>query len=77
MSKYNDLEGVAAKFTFVVIFMVVLFGLSYVMAFPIKWLWNGLLPAIFGFKVITTNQAWGLIWLLSFLSPIRWSSIKD
>lgn len=77
MSKYSELNGGPEKFMFVVIFAVVLFALSYVMAFPVKWLWNGLLPAIFGFKVITTSQAWGLIWLLSFLSPIRWSSIKD
>ena len=29
-------------------------------AFPIEWLWNGLMPSIFGLHTIDFLQAWGL-----------------
>jgi hypothetical protein len=29
-------------------------------AFPIMWLWNALMPDIFGIKEISWLQAWGL-----------------
>ena len=29
-------------------------------AFPIEWLWNGLMPSIFGLHPIDFLQAWGL-----------------
>lgn len=35
--------------------------------FPTKWLWNWLMPALFGLKTITFWQAWGLLWLSSML----------
>ena len=45
--------------------------LSVIMAFPVKWLWNWLLPEIFGLKEISALQAWGLVFLLSLMIPNR------
>jgi hypothetical protein len=39
------------------------------MAFPVKWLWNWLLPEIFGFKQISASQAWGLVFMLQLMLP--------
>lgn len=44
-------------------------------AFPIKWLWNWLMPTIFGLKTITVWQAWGLMVLSGFL--LRSSSTTE
>lgn len=35
--------------------------------FPVKWLWNWLLPDLFGIKVIGFWQAWGLAVLCGML----------
>jgi hypothetical protein len=52
-------------------FLVLGFALSAVLALPIMWLWNGVVPAIFGLKLITFRQALGLSLLcnLLFKSP--------
>lgn len=41
--------------------------LSVIVAFPIMWLWNWLMPDIFGLKEITVWQAIGLNFLTSAL----------
>jgi hypothetical protein len=38
-----------------------------IMAWPIMWLWNWTLPAIFGFVQITYSQAFGLYLLAGCL----------
>jgi hypothetical protein len=53
-------------------------GLSALMALPFMWLWNGLMPDIFGLKVLSFMQAWGLLVLSSFLfKNASFSSNKD
>jgi hypothetical protein len=45
---------------------------SVIIAFPVKWLWNWLVPAIFtGVKEISALQAWGLVFLLNLMLPNR------
>ena len=44
---------------------VVAFGL--LLSLPVMWLWNWLLPGLFGFKTLTWLQAWGLLVLCGFL----------
>lgn len=46
-------------------------ALGILLSFPCMWLWNGLLPDLFGFKTITWLQAWGLMVLsgMMFKSP--------
>ena len=50
---------------------VAVFGLiilvSLVCALPVMWLWDWLMPTIFGLKEITLLQAWGLMALCGLL----------
>lgn len=48
------------------------FGIGLILSFPTKWLWNWLMPTLFGLKTINVYQAWGL----SFLSSILFKSSK-
>lgn len=43
---------------------------SAIMAFPIKWLWNWILPDLVGVSEISAIQAWGLMFLLRLIFPI-------
>ena len=56
--------GIAAM----VIILAILFAL------PVYWLWNWLMPIIFGLKEITFWQAWGLNVLCGFLFKGTFSS---
>ena len=47
-----------------VLFIIIVFSL--LIAFPIKWLWNGVMPDIFGLPEITFWKAYGM-YLLSHL----------
>jgi hypothetical protein len=48
---------------------------SVIMAFPVKWLWNWLIPEIFtGVAPVSALQAWGLVFLIQLLVP---KSAKD
>jgi len=44
---------------------VCLFSLAYTI--PVYFLWNWLIPSIFGFNAITIFQAWGLNFLFRIL----------
>jgi hypothetical protein len=44
--------------------VVLLVGISLIMALPIMWCWNYAVVAIWGLPKIT----WGMAWCLSFLS---------
>lgn len=44
---------------------------SVLIAFPVKWLWNWLVPTIFGLGQISAMQAWGLVFLLNLMIPNR------
>lgn len=41
--------------------------LSLVLSLPVMWLWDWLMPTMFGLKEITLLQAWGLNFLCSLL----------
>ena len=47
------------------IFLAILAG--FLLAFPIMWLWNWLMPVIFGLPIIGFWKAWGLMMLCSLL----------
>ena len=48
--------------------------ISVLFSFPVMWLWNLLLPELFGFKTITWVQALGLVALIQMLAPKNTSS---
>ena len=43
--------------------------LTLLLGFPVKWLWNWLIPDLFGLKTIDFWQAWGLMMLIHLLFP--------
>lgn len=59
-------------------FVALVVGLSALMALPFMWLWNGLMPDIFGLKSLSFMQSWGLLILSSFIfKDGSFSSKKD
>lgn len=48
-----------------VIIAMVIFGV--VMAFPVMWCWNALIPYLFGLPTLTWFRAWCLYLLCAFL----------
>ena len=52
---------------FVTIAVVVIFGLSILLAFPVKWLWNSTLPELFALKEIGVWMAWKIVFITSIL----------
>ena len=42
---------------------------SIILAYPVKWLWNWLVPSIFSLRTISVTEAWGLTLLLQMLLP--------
>ena len=51
----------------IIIFLAALVLMALVFAFPIMWLWNWLMPVIFGLPNITIWQAVGLYFLSGLL----------
>jgi hypothetical protein len=43
--------------------------ISFLLAFPIKWLWNWLVPGLFAGPEISAIQAWGLTFLTRMVIP--------
>jgi hypothetical protein len=57
--------------------LLVALGLSLLVSLPVYWLWNWLMPEIFGLKVITFWQSLGLSLLCSLLFKNSSSSSND
>ena len=66
--KFCTLVGV------IVVTVVVLFVYAMLFAFPVMWLWNWLMPYLFGLNTITVWQALGLNLLCGLL--FRGSSVS-
>lgn len=47
--------------------LVVIIVFSLLIAFPIKWLWNGVMPDMFGLPEITFWKAYGMYLLFHLL----------
>jgi ABC-type antimicrobial peptide transport system permease subunit len=62
-------EKVTVGLVAAVIVVVVVVGVSLLLSFPVKWLWNWLIPTITkdALTPITFWQAWGLMFLTSLL----------
>ncbi len=57
-----------------VIIVAMVFGL--LMAFPIVWIWNTTMVALFGVPTIAWGQAWSLLVLCRLLIPTSSNSSK-
>ena len=59
MSK-NTAENISTVVGGCLITLILIVGLSFILAVPVWILWNWLMPLIFGLTKITLVQAWGL-----------------
>lgn len=48
-------------------FLAMVLAFSLIAAWPVQLLWNWLAPTIFGLKVLTFWQSWGLLMLCGLL----------
>ena len=69
MTKYDVLYIV-----FMVFFSLIL---SLILTFPAMWIWNYLMPKIFGLPTLTFWQTYGLQVLVSCFIPIRTTGGKN
>lgn len=62
---------------FLVSLVITVAVVACLLAFPVMWLWNWLMPYLFGLPTITAGQALGLYVLCNFLfSPKTTSTSK-
>ena len=61
--------GLAQTLSTLVLTVTVALVASVILAWPVKWLWNWLVPALFGGTAISVAQGWGLILLAQLLIP--------
>ena len=47
--------------------VIITIAIGLLLSLPVFWLWNGILPDLFGFKQITWMEAWGLMILSGLL----------
>lgn len=75
MNKLSDiiLLGLGAFIAFIALFFII----SLICAWPVMLLWNWLMPAIFGLKLISFWQSWGLLMLSGFLFKSTNSTTKS
>lgn len=58
--------------------IILAIAFSTMMAFPIKWTWNTVMPYVFNLKELTWGQAWCLTFLCNvLLKPSSSSSSSD
>jgi hypothetical protein len=60
------LENIATAIGAVIMLMVVVIVVSLVVAVPVYYLWNWLMPSIFDIKAVSLWEAWGLAVLSGF-----------
>lgn len=61
--------GLAQTLSTLLLTVAVALVASVILAWPVKWLWNWLVPGIFGGTAISVAQGWGLILLAQLLIP--------
>jgi len=61
-SIWNQIKNAAASFIGGALIALLL-------AFPIKWLWNWLMPGLFGLPIISALEAWGISFLAKLIFP--------
>lgn len=66
----NKLLGVG----FGIATFAVLAAVYSLLAFPVKWCWNGAVPDVFGLPQITWGEAWCLLFLSSLFLKSNFSS---
>lgn len=70
-------EKIVLGVMFGTVFLVMYSVISLIAAIPTYFLWNWLMPNIFGIKAITFLQAWGINFLTSILFKSSSSSKNE
>lgn len=66
MKGVKDLTGMEAL-TGCLLVIVIMILWAFVMALPVMWLWNWIMPMLFGLKTLTWVEALGVNLLCGFL----------
>jgi hypothetical protein len=76
--KSDDFGDKVVGVVFVIIgILAVIFLISLLFAYPVKWLWNSTMPELFGLKEIGLWMAWKLSLLCAFLFKSFNTSFKS
>ena len=67
MHHFQPHKSVPAIIGFSILGVVVAAAMALLFGFVVMWLWNWLMPELFGLSVITFWQAWGLVVLSHIL----------
>ena len=63
----NDNIGCLGALVMFLIVIMMYVAFAFVLSLPVMWLWNWLMPALFGLKTITWVEALGISLLCNFL----------
>lgn len=63
----NISNSIGSIIGIIVLVVIAALGLSLILAFPVKWLWNSTLPELFAIKPIGVWMAWKISLLCAFL----------
>jgi hypothetical protein len=61
------METLIKSIVYVVLVVSITLFFAIVLAFPVKWCWNYVMPYLFNFKEIDAWQAWCLLFLSGML----------
>lgn len=59
-----------AQITIAIITILSAIIISFILAFPTKWLWNWIVPTLFSGPEVSAVQAWGLMFLTRMILPL-------
>lgn len=65
------------KLATVMLAFLFMIGLSFLFSLPVMWLWNFLMPKIFGLTTLTWVESWCLMLLTNFLANSSFRYSKD
>jgi len=71
------IDAIGTAMASVALVAAVLFIVALIIGFPVMWLWNGLVPELFGGPTISFWQAVGLFFLTNILFNTNSSGKKD
>ncbi len=58
---------ISKQLGYLALILFVAFFSALILAFPVKWVWNWLIPELFNGPIISALQAWGIMFLSQLL----------
>lgn len=69
-----DFDYIFAIIVMIVLLIVIIGILSLLLAFPVMWCWNYVMPYLFGLPILNWGRAWCLTFLCGILLKSSYSS---